>query len=109
MRTTIAALLFVGFVLPQGCGGHQDDRSSYYRGPLCGDFLASSDKQRDAYNAWMLGFVAASNRERPKRQVRLSQEEIEQRTVAYCSDPDHVARPMPDAAFSLVDAVTPEP
>jgi hypothetical protein len=104
MRTTIAALFLIGFVLPEACG--RRPQPTYYRGPLCGDFLASSGKQRDIYNSWVLGFVAANNRERPKRQVTLSQGETEQRTAAYCAD--HPLDPMAEAAFTLVDSVTPE-
>ena len=106
MRTTLAMMgLAAAISMPDSCAIRSTPHN--WQGALCSTFLQSSGAERELLNSWMLGFVAATNRERPTRQVRLSQAEIEQQTMVFCSQ--HAADPLPEAAFAIVDAVTSKP
>ena len=106
MKTALAITgLAVAISLPDSCAIRATPHN--WGGPLCSTFLKSTGAERDMLNSWMLGFVAATNRERPMSQVRLTQSEIEQHTTAFCTE--HSEAPLPEAAFALVDAVKSEP
>ena len=87
--------------LPSGCGGRREPD----HGPTCRAYLDATGSTRDAYQWWLLGFVAGTSRERAElRQLSLPRflpEEIEAWVTRYCTG--HPSDPMGQAAMSLVD------
>src|SRR5262245_23920220 len=101
MRASLAVLMLIAISIPSTCASPTPSHPDW-QGARCSTYLQSSRSEREVLNSWILGFIAATNRERPNRQVRLTEAEIEQQATSFCTL--HASNPLPDAAFAIVDA-----